>query len=196
MINNLYHLELTGALAKSGFNALVLAEMERDALNLALIKLQGFDPKEAIDSSKLIIEANRMLPRPNSPEAMNIFFATKHQIEDQPFDTAKDLGEFISNRASAIEAQASKSLNDSNSAPQWVEALAQLAVSYSFVIEAATELAKNGHIALRRVDELEALTQRPDDEKDVAKANLFDKANAFLEQRQEDEKLQLKEQYR
>lgn len=192
----MFFLKLTKALAASSFNAMVLGVMEKDALGVAALRLQNANPGALLTSEDLVREANNILPEPGDATAMRLFFATQHQIQDGPLDDTRDLGRFISERASKIEGLAKAELADSTTLPQWIEVLADLADSYSYVIEAAVYLQDHGMVAVRRTAELQALTSRPDEETHFAQAQLFDKANALFELRKVEGKPILREQYR
>ena len=191
-----FQLDLTKALAASSFNAMVLANIEKDALNLAAIRLQKANPGAPMTAPELLREANDLLPRADHPDAMRHFFSTQHLIQDSKFDDVRDLGDFITSRAFQIEEASTRSLEASTSAPQWMSVLSDLAEGYSYVIEAAENLQSQGLVAMRRTNELQAITTRPDDEKEFAKAQLFDKATVFFNARNDCEKMVLKEQYR
>jgi hypothetical protein len=192
----MFLLNLTKSLAASSFNAMVLAAIEKDALSLAAIRLQSRHPNKPLDAQELLREANDILPQANHPDAMRHFFATQHQIQDDAFDNAKDLGRFITARAYKIEEKVTQELKVSTSAPQWTQVLSDLAEGYSYVIEAAEGLQEQGLVAMRRTAELQAITTRPDDTKDFAKSQLYDKAMAYFEERSAADKPRLKEQYR
>ncbi|WP_371436181.1 hypothetical protein [Polaromonas sp.] len=192
----LFQLNLTKALAASSFNAMVLAAIEKDALQLAAIRLQTKNPNQALNVAELFQEANNILPQANHPDAMRHFFATQHQIQDDAFDNAQDLGKFISSRAMRIEEKATTHLAASETPQEWIQVLSDLAEGYSYVIEAAENLQERGLVAMRRTDELQAITTRPDETKDFAKSQLFDKAMAFYVERNNGDKLSLKEQFR
>lgn len=192
----LFQLNLTKALAASSFNAMVLAAIEKDALQLAAIRLQTKNPNQPLNVAELFQEANNILPQANHPDAMRHFFATQHQIQDDAFDNAQDLGKFISSRAMRIEEKATTHLAASETPQEWIQVLSDLAEGYSYVIEAAENLQERGLVAMRRTDELQAITTRPDDTKDFAKSQLFDKAMAFYVERNNGDKLALKEQFR
>lgn len=215
----MFHLQLTKALAASSFNAMVLAAIERDALSLAAMTLQKKNGGAPVLAADLIREANNLLPQANHGEAMRLFFATQHQLQDGGFDNTRDLGRFITERAAHVERLSARALASSESSQQWTAVLSDLAEAYSYVIEAAMNLAAHGMVAIRRSgdydalmsrpadleispsgnrshSELEALTTRPDDISNFAQAQLFDKASAFLLARQEEEKSKLREQLR
>lgn len=193
-----FQLQLTKTMAMSSFNAMVLAAIEKDALSLAAIRLKSNNPGQPLNVDELFQEANNILPSANHPDAMRHFFATQHQIQDGKFDNTQDLGRFISSRAFQIESQATRQLTNSATAQEWTNVLSELAEGYSYVIEAAENLHNQGLIAMRRTDELQAITTRPDsnNDKDYAKSQLFDKAMVYYEQRNCGDKMSLKEQYR
>lgn len=193
----MYRLLLTKLLAQNSFNAMVLACVERDALCMASLRLEKSNPGVVPAESDLIHEANNLLPSPSDYGAsMRHFFATQHQLNDGGFDDIHDMAHFISERSSRIEEVSAVAMKESRSAPEWTQVLADLAEGYSYVIEAADNLQARGMVALRRTDDLEAITSRPDPDVSWAKVQLFDKATAFYEQRKAEEKPSLREQYR
>lgn len=191
----MFHLQMTKMLQGMAFNALVLSAIEMDALNLAAAKLELRNPGTQFTSEDLYREANAMLPQ-NQADATRIYFATQHQIQDDRFDDARNLGNFISQRAEAIESRAKAELDGSKSMMGWINALSQLAEGYSYVIEAAENLQDQGLMAMRHASDLQALTVRPDENSNMSGAMLYDKAMAFYAQRNDTEKPLLKEQFR
>ena len=192
----MFFLDSTKAMVRGKFHQNVLRVMEKDALGVAALRLQNANPGSLLASEDLIREANNILPEPGNPDAIRLFFSTQHQIQDGPLDDTRDLGRFISERAPHVEGLATAELAGSDSLPQWIEVLADLADAYSYVIEAANYLQDKGMVAVRRATELQALTTRPDDETHFAQAQLFDKASALYELRKAEGKPALHEQYR
>lgn len=191
-----FQLQLTRGLAAWSFNPLVLAEIEKDALALADIRLLTLCPGEQLTVQELIREANNILPQANHPDAISHFFATQHQIQDEKFDNMRDLGRFITSRTFEIESRPTESPGGSTAAAQWLSVLSDLAECYSYVIEAAENLQEHGLVAARRLSELQSITSRPDDNTELAKAQFFDKAMVFYTARNGGDKMAVTEQFR
>ena len=181
----LYQLELTKHMATAGYNPLVLATIEKDAMMMSHIAL--LSPKRPTTHAALIAQANIALPKIATPDATRLFFSTQHQMQDQAFDEMQALGDFISQRAAAAEQLASAELQDSTTPSGWITTLSALAEDYSFVLDAANALQDKGLIAMRRSDAFEALTNRPSGSTDAdhAQQQLFDKASALSAWREE-----------
>lgn len=212
----MYQLDLTQKLDSDGFSPLILAQIECDALALArrLVVLDAFESAtpgvapQTVSPAAILERANTLLPAKGDPNALRMFFSTEHQMKDGHFDSLSDMGKFISARANHLHNSANDTLQEvgkfvterasqiearaqiemgAGKGHQWRSSLAYLGESYSHVLEAANRLQEVGLVALRKRADFEALVQRPDEQMNPIGAQLFDKATAFMQHRNENE---------
>jgi hypothetical protein len=180
----LHLLNFTQSLAASRFNAEVLDVIERDALQMAALKLQS-DPKTSkITTSLLISTANLLLPKLNNPDGVRLFFATIHHGQDAAFDSLQNFVQFILSQVRHFEEliAASAQKDEPEELAQLVSVVDDFVETYSYIIDAAYGLHAQGLIPPRRSQELREIANYS-----ASNASIFDRAFALHEQRIADE---------
>ena len=174
----MFYLNTTRGMAASSFNTTVLGIMESDALNAAALCLQR-DGK-AINPASLVREADSLIPHLRDNQAVRMFFATRHQTQDDSFDNIKDLAAFLLLRT--IHSQEMADVQSQEK--RWSAVILDLTEGYSYVIEAAHGLIQRSMVAARRIPEVQALVTIPDAQTEPLSVQLFIQANALYEARQ------------
>ena len=176
----MHHLKFTQSLAASNFDAQVLHVVERDALQMAALKLQINSKTSKIKPELLIATANVFLPKQNDPDGVRLFFATSQHPIDAPFDSLQNFAQFTLTQVRHFEERIA--ISAQRDEPEELEQLGRIfddiIESYSYIIDAAYGLRAQGLIPSRLSQELREIANYS-----AGNTGIFDRAFALHEQR-------------
>lgn len=165
-------LTTTQTMAAQGFRPDVLHKVEADAIRCAHISLssRGHSPRtlgEAID------EAQRIVPSPAGPDAMQLFFSTDHETERGPLHQLWTRVALVYRRADVFQKIAPAAIT-SGSTIDWFEIGERLVGELAQCLRLASKLADSETGCNEHNSQvLETILKRP---ADPAMAEMFDRA--------------------
>lgn len=176
----MHHLKFTQSLAASNFDAQVLHVVERDALQMAALKLQINSKTSKIKPELLIATANAFLPKQNDPDGIRLFFSTSRHPLDAAFDSLQNFAQFTLTQVRHFEERIAISAQKDE--PEDLERLERivedLIETYSYVIDAAYGLRAQGLVPARFNQDLQKIANYSS-----VNASIFDRAFALHERR-------------
>lgn len=132
---------------------------------LALVKAKEAAQGRALPQAErraLVLEvAQALVPLKETDQALSFTFSAVHAQKDLEPVAYKELADHVALQANSLETRANSALDKSKSFPEWNEQLSYLAEEYSFILEAAQELAERGTISVRANSVLQSLMEPP-----------------------------------